>query len=187
MTGRADLDPEDLRGIVEGLGVRSTVNLPIEVAGERRGVVQVNSAACDFFTERDRDALAAVAGWVGLIMHRAELVEQFTSDAEHRGRRQAGDELARITRRQQEVAICIAEGLSNAAIAQRLTLSEGTVANHIENILRRLGLQSRTQIAVWAIERGLYRADQDRDDQNGLREPRRRRRWRSGGTVLAPD
>jgi DNA-binding CsgD family transcriptional regulator len=187
LTGRADLDREELRGIVEGLGVRSTVSHPIEIDGERRGILQVDSAACDFFVERDLDALAAVAGWVSLIMHRAELVEQFTSDAEHRGRRQAGDDLARITRRQQEVAVCIAEGLSNAAIAQRLTLSEGTVANHIENILRRLRLQSRTQLAVWTIERGLYRADQDRDGTDGLREPRRRRRWRTGGAMLAPD
>lgn len=57
------------------------------------------------------------------------------------------------------IAILLAEGLSSAAIAERLVLSEGTVANHIEHILRRLGLQSRTQVAVWAVERGLYRSD----------------------------
>jgi DNA-binding CsgD family transcriptional regulator len=187
ITGHADRDPGELRGIVEGLGVRSTVNHPIEVAGERRGILQVDSSICDFFTERHRDALEAVAGWVGLIMHRAELVEQSTSDAEHRDRRHADDDVSRITRRQQEVAVCIAEGLSNAAIARRLTLSEGTVANHIENILRRLKLQSRTQIAVWAIERGLYHADQDRADAAGPHEQRQRRRVRAGDAMVASD
>jgi GAF domain-containing protein len=113
-TGHADEDPDELRGIVEGLGIRSVVNHPIEVDGERRGVLRVDSASSDFFTDRDRIALAAVAGWVGLIMHRAELVERLTADAERRGRQQAGDDVARITRRQQELVVLVAAGLSNA-------------------------------------------------------------------------
>jgi DNA-binding CsgD family transcriptional regulator len=176
-TGHADEDPEELRGIVDGLGVRSAVNHPIMVEGERRGVLQVDSASSDFFTDRDRIALAAVAGWVGLTMHRAELVERLTADAERRGRQQVGDDVARITRRQQELVVLIAAGLSNAAIAQRLVITEGTVANHIENILRRLNLASRTQIAVWAVECGLYRSDQDTDEPE---EPNARRHGRSG-------
>ncbi len=163
-TGRADEDPGELRGLVEGLGVRSTMNYPLEVEGERRGLLQVDSASPDFFTARDRDALGAVAGWVGLIMHRAALVERIAGEAERLGWRQAADEVARITRRQQEIAIMIAQGLTNAQIAERAVLTSGTVANHIENILRRLDLSSRTQIAVWAVERGLYRSDQDLDE-----------------------
>lgn len=175
VTGRADEDPEELRGIVEALDVRSVANYPVEVDGELRGILQVDSASPDFFTDRDRDALGAVAGWVGLMMHRAELVERLTSDAERRGRRQAGDEVARITRRQQEIATLLAEGLSNAGVAERLVLSEGTVANHVENIMRRLGLHSRTQIAVWAVERGLYRSDEDGDEPDVPTDQRRER------------
>ena len=166
-TGHVDEDPEELRGVVEGLGVRSMMNHPLEVDGERRGLIQVDSASPDFFTERDRDAIGAVAGWVGLIMHRAELVERIAHEAERRGRRQAADEVARITRRQQEIAIMIAQGLTNAQIAERAVLTSGTVANHIENILRRLNLTSRTQIAVWAVEHGLYRSDQEVDEEEG--------------------
>ena len=177
LTGHAEDDSEEPKGIVERLGVRSMMNYPIEVDGERRGILQVDSASPERFTARDLDALGAVAGWVGLIMHRAELVERLTTEAERRGRRQAGDEVARITRRQQEIATLLAEGLSNAAIAERLVISEGTVANHIEHILRRLGLQSRTQVAVWAVERGLYRSDQDVDEPDVLTD---QRRWRLG-------
>jgi DNA-binding NarL/FixJ family response regulator len=70
---------------------------------------------------------------------------------------------AQLTRRQQEVAGCIAEGLTNEQIARRLVLTPGTVANHIEAILRRLDVRGRTQVGVWAVERGLYRSDSEDD------------------------
>jgi hypothetical protein len=69
------------------------------------------------------------------------------------------------------VAILIAQGLSNAQIARQLTLTPGTVANHIENILRRLELRSRTSIAVWAVEQGLYRSGRASSDVAGLHCP----------------
>src|SRR5205085_8358952 len=89
VTGRADEDAEELRGVVEGLGIRSVVNIPLEVDGERRGVLQVDSATPDFFTEPDQRGLASVAHWVELIMHRADLVERLAADAERRGVRRA--------------------------------------------------------------------------------------------------
>jgi DNA-binding CsgD family transcriptional regulator len=184
LTGRADEDPEELRGVVDGLGIRSAANLPIVIEGERRGVLQADSATPDFFSERDRDALAAVAGWVGLVMHRAELSEQAAETGERRGERRAAEELKRITPRQREVAVEIAAGLSNAGIARRLTLTEGTVANHIEAILRRLDLESRTQIAVWAVERGLY-SSADRDEPDGVEATNERHRW--PGRASGPD
>jgi DNA-binding CsgD family transcriptional regulator len=158
-TGHADQDPAQLRGMIEALGVRSDITVPLDVLGERRGVLSAVSLQPEFFAEPDLPFLQAVASWIGMVTHRAELFEQATREAARRGRRDAVEELARLTRRQQEVAICLAEGLSNADIAQRLTITEGTVANHIEQILRRLGLSSRTQIAVWTVERGLFRSD----------------------------
>ena len=107
----------------------------------------------EFFAEADLPFLQAVASWIGTVAHRAELFEQATREAARRGRQEAADELATLTRRQQEVAICIAEGLTNEEIAQRLVLTPGTVANHVEHILRKLGLSSRTQVAVWAVGR----------------------------------
>ena len=87
--------------------------------------------------------------------HRAELFEERTREAVRRGRREAAEELARLTPRQREIAPLLAEGLSNE-IAERLSLVPGTVANHVEAILDRLRLNNRTQIAVWAVEPGLY-------------------------------
>jgi len=51
----------------------------------------------------------------------------------------------------------IADGLSNAAIAERLVLSEKTVKGHVSNILSKLQLADRTQAAVFAWREGVVR------------------------------
>jgi DNA-binding CsgD family transcriptional regulator len=152
-TGHAERDPEELRGIVEDLGVRSNMGAVIEVAGERRGVLLVASATPERFSAGDLRFLEAVARWVGLVAAQAAHVERLAAEA---GYRAAAEELVgALTARQREVAGLIAEGLSNAEIAERLVVTTGTTGNHVEAILGRLGFKSRSQIAVWAAERGL--------------------------------
>jgi predicted ATPase/DNA-binding SARP family transcriptional activator/DNA-binding CsgD family transcriptional regulator len=58
-----------------------------------------------------------------------------------------------LTRREVEVAALVAQGLTNRLIATELSISEHTVANHVAKILRKLGLDSRSQITAWVIER----------------------------------
>ncbi|MHC5596253.1 MAG: response regulator [Nostoc sp.] len=58
--------------------------------------------------------------------------------------------LAELTPREKEVLRLIATGASNREIAQGLYISEGTVKNHVTNILNRLNLRDRTQAAIWA-------------------------------------
>jgi DNA-binding NarL/FixJ family response regulator len=60
-----------------------------------------------------------------------------------------------LTEREVEVLRLIANGLSNADIAGRLFLSEGTVRNHISSVLAKLGVSDRTQAAVIAIQHRL--------------------------------
>jgi DNA-binding NarL/FixJ family response regulator len=62
---------------------------------------------------------------------------------------------ATLTRRQSEIAVLIAEGLSNAESAERLMVTEGTVHNHVANLIRRLKLRNRVQVAVWVVRHGL--------------------------------
>lgn len=58
--------------------------------------------------------------------------------------------LTELTPREKEVLRLIATGASNREIAQGLYISEGTVKNHVTNILNRLNLRDRTQAAIWA-------------------------------------
>ena len=55
-----------------------------------------------------------------------------------------------LTRREREVALLVAEGMSNREIAQRLVISQRTAESHIEHVLRKLGYASRAEIAGWA-------------------------------------
>jgi DNA-binding NarL/FixJ family response regulator len=60
-----------------------------------------------------------------------------------------------LTDREIEVVRLIAQGATNREIAEQLVISEGTVKNHISNILSRLGLRDRTQAAIYAREQHL--------------------------------
>jgi predicted ATPase/DNA-binding CsgD family transcriptional regulator len=62
---------------------------------------------------------------------------------------------APLTGREAEVAKLVAQGLTNAQIAQGLVITEKTAANHVQNILDKLDFRSRAQIAGWAVDRGL--------------------------------
>jgi DNA-binding NarL/FixJ family response regulator len=58
----------------------------------------------------------------------------------------------RLTRREQQIAELVAEGLSNRDIAGRLVVSQRTAEAHVEHILTKLGFGSRAQIAAWVVE-----------------------------------
>ena len=62
-------------------------------------------------------------------------------------------DLSPLTGRETQVATLIAEGLTNAAIAERLRMAARTADAHVEHIRNKLGLRTRAQIAVWAHER----------------------------------
>ena len=59
------------------------------------------------------------------------------------------DDWKGVTPREQEVLQLIAEGASNREISQKLHIAEKTVKNHVSNILNRVGLRDRTQLAIW--------------------------------------
>ncbi len=70
-------------------------------------------------------------------------------------------ELEKLTPRERDIVKLIAEGASNKEIAARLHLSEKTVWNRVSDILSKLGLSNRTQIAIWARDQGVDSLDSE--------------------------
>jgi len=64
-----------------------------------------------------------------------------------------------LTTREMEIVRLIAQGMSNRLIAAHLYLSDITVRTHVSNALRKLGLKSRTQLALYAVRHGLVDPD----------------------------
>jgi DNA-binding NarL/FixJ family response regulator len=70
-------------------------------------------------------------------------------------RRAAKQDFGGLTAREREIAALVAQGKSNLEIASELVISENTAERHVANILAKLGFSSRSQIAVWAVGKGL--------------------------------
>jgi signal transduction histidine kinase len=79
--GRVDRDPEELIGIREALGVRSSLLVPFPAGGARRGVLQASAARQEAFDADDLRRLAVVARWVGLLVEREEAAAKATAAA----------------------------------------------------------------------------------------------------------
>src|SRR3954451_10383366 len=88
-SGAADRDPTQLVGMIRRLEVKSEMDVALDVNGERRGILQAASHQPDFFSQRDLDFLSAVAGWIGMVTHRAELFAAHERDVYERGRQHA--------------------------------------------------------------------------------------------------
>src|ERR1051326_5364784 len=95
LTRRADQEGE-LPGLVDGLGIRSEIIAPVEIAGIRRGVLLASSRTPEYFAEDHLMLLGAVARWVGLMAERAELMQRLADEAAARERYAAAEELLAV-------------------------------------------------------------------------------------------
>ncbi len=96
VTGRLQEDPEELRGVKEGLKIRSKVGVPLQVGGERRGMMMIASLKPDFFSEADARMAETIGQWLGILVHRAQLAEEIARSAAEEARRTAAEELITV-------------------------------------------------------------------------------------------
>lgn len=129
----------------------------------RKGLALFQQLDLPYETARTRELLADAASALGddetARIHRSAAREAYASlgagpDLAHLGgtTEEDGDEL---TPREREVLRLIATGMTNRAIADTLVISEKTAANHVSNILAKLGLSSRSAATAYAYEHGL--------------------------------
>ena len=86
----------------------------------------------------------------------AAVASKLLDEFRHRPRLDATQSVGtELTRRELEVLQLVTDGLGNAEIAARLYIVEGTVKNHLHNILEKLHLHNRVQAAAYAIREGL--------------------------------
>lgn len=121
----------------------------------------VNAGVCGFvlkdtsFDEFVRTIRAVAAGQKVLPSRLTDtLFSQIAKTSATRGHDQVLEGV-RMTRREQEVIELIGEGLSNKEIAQRLNIATHTVKSHVRNVMEKLTLHTRLQIAAYAHREGL--------------------------------
>jgi two-component system, NarL family, response regulator NreC len=104
------------------------------------------------------DLISAIqAAYANEIYIYPSLANALVSDYLGRSRGQVAGELLdnQLTSREQEVLELLAEGSSNDEIAEKLVISRHTVARHRENLMRKLGLHSRSELVKYAIRKGI--------------------------------
>jgi len=137
----------------------------------------IEVVALTSFGEEERVRAALEAGASGYLLKDADVDEVAAAvRAAHRGELQLDPAVARLlmsslrgisrddvssalTPRELEVLALVGTGRANKEIAAELSISERTARTHVSNILRKLGLASRTQAALWAVREGLVEVD----------------------------
>jgi DNA-binding NarL/FixJ family response regulator len=152
-----DLKMPDVDGLtalreLRDRGVSARV-LVLTSAGEPTRVLPVVRAGASGFLYKDVDPHALVqairAVHDGHVLFAPDAADAMLAPAQ-------GDKgTAALTEREREVLGEIARGRSNREIARALVVSEKTVKTHVSNILMKLGLQDRTQAALYAVRHGL--------------------------------
>ncbi|MFF0575200.1 response regulator [Streptosporangium saharense] len=132
--------------------------LVLTSVGDRQDVAPAIRAGATGFLYKDVDpaalvqAIRAVSG--GQVLLAAEAAEAMLSaPASVPG--SPTPPMTPLTEREREVLALIASGRSNREIARELTVAEKTVKTHVSNVLMKLGVQDRTQAALYAVRHGL--------------------------------
>jgi DNA-binding NarL/FixJ family response regulator len=88
--------------------------------------------------------------WLPPALH-AELAAQFRSPAR-----------SQLSNREADIIRCVAAGLRNAEVAERLSIGESTVKTHLNNIFQKLGIRDRVELALYALRVGLAEGPRDK-------------------------
>lgn len=86
-----------------------------------------------------------------MLLKQLRKMSDLNPDQEHPLSKIEPDELRLLTEREKDVLALLGQGLNNKEMANLLHLTEGTVKNHVSNLIAKLGLRDRTQAAVFSV------------------------------------
>ncbi len=147
------------------------------IAGIKAARPETEIVALTSFIEEDKVTAALEAGAAGYLLKDAEaddvaaaIRDAYAGDvhldpqvarllAQRMRARKEPEPVEPLTEREKEVLGLVGKGLANKEIAYRLGITERTARTHVSNILGKLGLASRTQAALWAVDHKLIPPD----------------------------
>lgn len=152
---------ETLRAMRDaGVGARIVM---LTVSDADQDVVDAISTGADGYLLKDTDPeelLQQVRRTLTGKMVLSEAVTETLATAIRKPKPQSKAELNNLTNREYEILSLIAKGMSNKVIARELDISDGTVKVHVKHLLKKLGLRSRVEAAVWMVnQQGERHAD----------------------------
>ncbi|MBE9539766.1 MAG: two-component system response regulator NarL [Proteobacteria bacterium] len=148
------MDGIETLGALRDAGVDSRI-VVFTVSDDRTDVVSALKSGADGYLLKDTEPeelvdsiRQACSGKMVLSEQLAEVLALSFRD----GRKSQGPDLTSLTRRELQIVKYIAGGLSNKLIGRKLDIAESTVKVHVKHLLKKLGLRSRVEAAVWMVE-----------------------------------
>ncbi|MED5610473.1 MULTISPECIES: two-component system response regulator NarL [Pseudomonas] len=146
---------ETLRALRErGVDARIVV---FTVSDDRGDVISVLRAGADGYLLKDMEPerllehiRQAATGQLSISPQLAQVLAQALRGGDEQPKR-----LEDLTDRERQILRQLAQGFSNKMIARKLDITEGTVKVHVKRVLHKLGMRSRVEAAVWAVENRL--------------------------------
>ncbi len=153
-----DLNMQGMDGLqtlskLREIGVTSRIVM-LTVSDSDVDVLEAISKGADGYLLKDTDPdllLEQIKQSITGKMVLSESVTQVLAEAIRRPTVTPKSELDSLTAREVEILECIAKGMSNKVIARELDISDGTVKVHVKHLLKKLGLRSRVEAAVWMV------------------------------------
>jgi two-component system nitrate/nitrite response regulator NarL len=148
------MDGIETLGALRDAGVDSRI-VVFTVSDDRTDVVSALKSGADGYLLKDTEPEALVDNIRQACSGKMVLSEQLTevlAMSFRNERQQQGPDLTSLTRRELQIVKYIAGGLSNKLIGRKLDIAESTVKVHVKHLLKKLGLRSRVEAAVWMVE-----------------------------------
>jgi len=132
-SGQVQRDPAELPGMKWDLGIKSEILVPLSTDGTPRGVILASSSTPEHFAEEDLHFLEAVTHWIGVLMQRAEMMEQQTREAMAQAHRLAAEEI--LTEMAHDLGNMLTPIKGRLDLLERRARREGQVAYERELLI----------------------------------------------------